>query len=508
MITSSQTPLIELRGITKRFGGVTALDDVSLSIMPGEIHCLAGENGSGKSTIIKVMSGVYRADAGTILIDGKPVGPLDPVKSTHAGIQVIYQDFSLFPTLTVTENLTLNTFLGEGAALVDRRRARRMAEEVLDRLGVDLPLDAAVETLPTSGRQLVAIARAVLAEARLIVMDEPTTALTGREVERLFRITRDLQSHGIAILFVSHKMREMLDLPERLTVFRNGRKVAEGPITDFDEAAITRAMTGQELARGHYEAPRQAGTPRLEFRGVSVPGELAEVSLSLWPGEVVGVSGLIGSGRTELALAAFGMRPGVSGHILIDGQPADPQTVQDAIAAGIGYVPEDRLSEGLFLPRPIRDNSIAASIRRFTRGAWLDRRAAAAATRDMFDRMAIAAPSPEVPVATLSGGNQQRVMIGRWLMTQARVLILNGPTVGVDVGSKATIHAIIHRMAREEGLAVLMISDDVPELVANCNRVLTMTAGRITGELSGEALTEDALNDSLRLNAPAAEVSA
>lgn len=494
------TPLISLSGITKRFGGVTALDDVSLNIMPGEIHCLAGENGSGKSTIIKVISGVYRPDAGEIRIDGQPVGLLDPVKSTAAGIQVIYQDFSLFPTLSVVENLTLNSFLREGARIIDRPRARAMAAGVLERLGVDLPLDAAVETLPTSGRQLVAIARAVLADARLIIMDEPTTALTGREVERLFRITRDLQAQGIAILFVSHKMREMLDLSERLTVFRNGRKVAEGAIAEFDEAAITRAMTGRDLERGHFTAAPGAGTPRLEFRGVTVPGELDDVSLSVWPGEVVGVSGLIGSGRTELALAAFGMRPGFAGHILIDGTAVDPQTVPDAVAAGIAYVPEDRLSEGLFLSRSIRDNSIAASIRRFAPGLWLNRRAAEEATRDMFERMAIAAPSPAVPVGTLSGGNQQRVVIGRWLMTGARVLILNGPTVGVDVGSKATIHEIVHRMAREEGLAVLMISDDVPELVANCNRVVTMQAGRITAELSGAALTEDALNDSVRLN--------
>ncbi|MFD1881948.1 sugar ABC transporter ATP-binding protein [Paracoccus pacificus] len=500
-MTDTTTPLIELRGITKRFGGVTALNDVSLSILPGEIHCLAGENGSGKSTIIKVISGVYHPDAGEILIDGKPAGTLDPVKSTAAGIQVIYQDFSLFPTLSVAENLTLNSFLREGAAIVDRARGRRMAAEVLERLGVTLPLDAAVETLPTSGRQLVAIARAVLADARLIIMDEPTTALTGREVERLFRITRDLQAHGIAVLFVSHKMREMLDLSERLTVFRNGRKVAEGPIADFDEAAITRAMTGRDLEATRFDTPpRTADAPRIEFRNVSVPGELNDISLSIWPGEVVGVSGLIGSGRTELALTAFGMKPGFSGQILLDGQPVNPRSVDQAIRAGIAYVPEDRLSEGLFLPRSISDNSIAASIGRFVSGPWLDRRAAAQATRDMFDRMAIAAPSPAVPVATLSGGNQQRVVIGRWLMTGAKVLILNGPTVGVDVGSKATIHAIIHRMAREEGLAVLMISDDVPELVANCGRVVTMQHGAITGELQGAALTEDALNDSIRLN--------
>lgn len=500
MTQQAQTPLIEMRGITKRFGGVTALDDVSLAIMPGEIHCLAGENGSGKSTIIKVMSGVYHPDGGEVLIDGQHAGMLDPVKSTGAGIQVIYQDFSLFPTLSVVENLTINRFLHEGAKLIDRKRARVMARDVLDRLGVDLPLDAAVETLPTSGRQLVAIARAVLAEARLIIMDEPTTALTGREVERLFRITRDLQAHGIAILFVSHKMREMLDLSEKLTVLRNGRKVAEGPIAEFDEAAITRAMTGRDLEYTSYQAAAPTGTPRLAFDNVNVPELLSDISLAVWPGEVVGISGLIGSGRTELALAAFGMLPPSSGRILVDGQAVTPRSVQEAVAAGIAYVPEDRLSEGLFLTRSIRDNSIVSSIRRFAPGLWLNRKAAADATRDMFDRMTISAPSPEVAVGTLSGGNQQRVMIGRWLMTGAKVLILNGPTVGVDVGSKATIHAIIHRMAKEEGLAVLMISDDVPELVHNCNRVLTMVQGRITAELSGDALTEDALNERLRLN--------
>ncbi|AXC48997.1 sugar ABC transporter ATP-binding protein [Paracoccus suum] len=486
----ARTPLIDLLGVTKRFGGVTALRDVSMSIYPGEILCLAGENGSGKSTIIKVISGVYRADEGAVLIDGQPVGAYDPVKSTSAGIEVIYQDFALFPTLSVVENLTLNGFLREGRQLIDRQRARALAADVLARLGVSLPLDAAVETLPTSGKQLVAIARAVLANARLIIMDEPTTALTGLEVERLFRIARDLRAHGIAILFVSHKMREMLEISDRLVVFRNGRKVAEGPIADFDEPAITRAMTGQDLDRGSFDWHGEAGVPRLEMRGVTVPGEIADISLRIMPGEVVGLTGLIGSGRTELALAAFGMRPGHGGQILIDGAPVRLARVQDAIAAGIAYVPEDRLGEGLFLSRSIRDNSIVAAIPRFARSGWLDRRRAAAATRRMFEAMQIAAPSTEVAVGTLSGGNQQRVVIGRWLMTGAKVLILNGPTVGVDVGSKAKIHAIIHRLARDEGLAVLMISDDVPELVANCNRVLMMQQGRLTGELSGDALTE------------------
>ncbi|MDF3606783.1 sugar ABC transporter ATP-binding protein [Paracoccus sp. DMF-8] len=491
-------PLIELRGITKRFGGVTALDDVSLRIEPGEIHCLAGENGSGKSTIIKVISGVYTPDQGEILIDGTAVGALSPPLSIAHGIQVIYQDFSLFPTLTVAENIVLNSLLKDGRRAINWRVARRDAIEVLERLGVQLDPSATVETLPTSGRQIVAIARAVLADARLIIMDEPTTALTGKEVDNLFRIVRDLQYHGIAVLFVSHKMREMLEISERLTVFRNGRKVAEGPISEFDEPAITRAMTGRDLTARRYDWVPTRGMPRLELRSLTVPGEIYDINLALMPGEVVGVSGLIGSGRTELALALFGMRPGYRGEIWLDGKPAHLQTVQQAITEGIAYVPEDRLSEGLFLPRSIQDNAIAGSIPGYSRGGLLDFRRARADTLDMFKAMQIAAPGTDAAVSTLSGGNQQRVVIGRWLMTGARVLILNGPTVGVDVGSKAQIHAIIHGLARDKGLAVLMISDDLPELVQNCNRVVHMQQGRLTGELSGDALTEDAVGDKLR----------
>lgn len=491
-------PLIELRGITKRFGGVTALNNVSMSISPGEIHCLAGENGSGKSTIIKVISGVYTPDEGEIVIDGKPVGPLTPQVSISHGIQVIYQDFSLFPTLSVAENIALNSLLKDRRRLIDWRAARRAAVGVLERLGVELDPDATVESLPTSGRQIVAIARAVLADARLIIMDEPTTALTGKEVDNLFRIVRDLQYEGIAVLFVSHKMREMLEISERLTVFRNGAKVAEGPIAEFDEPAITRAMTGRDLHAQRYIWPGGTGLPRLEVRGLAVDGELHDINLALMPGEVVGVSGLIGSGRTELALALFGMRPGYRGEVRLDGRAVQLDCVQTAITEGIAYVPEDRLSEGLFLPRSIQDNAIAASIPRFSGGGFLNFPRARAETLDMFKAMQIAAPGTEAAVSTLSGGNQQRVVIGRWLMTGARVLILNGPTVGVDVGSKAQIHAIIHGLARDKGLAVLMISDDLPELVANCNRVVHMQQGRLTGELSGDALTEDAVGDKLR----------
>ncbi len=493
--------LIELRHIGKRFGGVRALDDVSFAIKPGEIHCLAGENGSGKSTIIKVMSGVYTPEDGEILIDGKPVGKLDPVKSVHHGIQVIYQDFSLFGNLTVAENLAINTFLIEGRKGVDWKRVRELAQKALDRLGVSIDLDADVDSLPTSGKQIVAIARAVMADARLIIMDEPTTALTRHEVDALFRIVRDIQAQGIAVLFVSHKMREMLEISERLTVFRNGRKVAEGPISDFDEPAITRAMTGQELTSDHYHwTPREGASanPTLEIANLSVPGSVDNASLTLHAGEIVGISGLIGSGRTELALALFGMKPDFTGTVRIDGRKVHPKTVQEGIACGVAYVPEDRLTEGLFLTQSIECNIIVTSIEKFVRGLFIDRTKADTTTRDMFSAMHIVAPGPHTPVNHLSGGNAQRVVLARWLLTGAKVLILNGPTVGVDVGSKAQIHNIIRKLARDEGLAVLMISDDVPELVQNCNRVLVMHRGRFVDELSGETMTEDAVNDRLK----------
>lgn len=493
--------LIELRHIGKRFGGVRALDDVSFAIKPGEIHCLAGENGSGKSTIIKVMSGVYTPEDGEILIDGKPVGKLDPVKSVHHGIQVIYQDFSLFGNLTVAENLAINTFLIEGRKGVDWKRVRELAQKALDRLGVSIDLDADVDSLPTSGKQIVAIARAVMADARLIIMDEPTTALTRHEVDALFRIVRDIQAQGIAVLFVSHKMREMLEISERLTVFRNGKKVAEGPISDFDEPSITRAMTGQELTSDHYHwTPREGASanPILEIANLSVPGSVDNASLTLHGGEIVGISGLIGSGRTELALALFGMKPDFTGTVRIGGKPIHPKTVQEGIACGVAYVPEDRLTEGLFQTQSIERNIIVTSIEKFVRGLFIDRGKADATTRDMFSAMHIVAPGPHTPVNHLSGGNAQRVVLARWLLTGAKVLILNGPTVGVDVGSKAQIHNIIRKLARDEGLAVLMISDDVPELVQNCNRVLVMHRGRFVDELSGETLTEDAVNDRLK----------
>ncbi len=492
---------IELRNIRKVFSGVIALDAMSLVIRPGEIHCLAGENGSGKSTVIKIMSGVYQPDGGEILIDGKPVIGMTPIDAIACGVQVIYQDFSLFGNLTVAENLAMNVHLGEKRRLMNWRRTRAIAREAVDRLGVELDLDAEVASLPTAGKQLVAIARALMSDARLIIMDEPTTALTRKEVETLFRIVRDIQARGISILFVSHKMREMLEISERITVIRNGHKVAEGPTGDFDEALITRHMTGGDILNEPYVWTPPPGTqpvPRLEVRGLTVPGKCEDLSLAIRPGEIVGLSGLLGSGRTDLALALFGMVPGHKGEILIDGVPVRLRTTQEAIAAGIAYVPEDRLTEGLFLPQSIKRNMLATSYERLAPKLVIDRDRAEEMTQGMVRAMQIATPTAEKPVMELSGGNQQRVVLARWLLTDARVLILNGPTVGVDVGSKAEIHAKIRELAQHHGLAVLMISDDVLELVQNCNRIVLMHRGRFIDDLPAADVTEETVSDRLK----------
>ena len=491
--------IIRVTDIEKGFGGVAVLKKASLTIGPGEIRCLAGENGCGKSTLIKVISGVYNHDAGSVELNGRKFDHLEPIDAIREGVQVIYQDFSLFPNLTVAENLAINHQVEQRKKTVSWKEMRAIARQCLAQIDVDIPLNRNVEDLTVADKQLVAISRALLNNARVIIMDEPTTALTQKEVDALFAIIRRLKERGISTLFVSHKMREMLEVSEKITIMRNGRVVADGPIADFDEAIITRHMTGRELMDDKYDWP---GTlkpePLLRLDKFTRAGFFEDVDLTVEAGEIVGVTGLLGSGRDKLALAMFGHEPATSGGVYRNGCPVRLRSIQDAIDAGIAYVPEDRLTEGLFLNQSIERNMLVTTYGQFRKYlGLLDFKRIRAKTAELIAAYGIVAANTENPVRSLSGGNQQRVILARWMNSGAEVLVLNGPTVGVDVGSKFEIHKKLREVAGT-GVGIVMFSDDSHELAVNCNRVLFIHKGRLVDEAPGGQLTENGISERLK----------
>jgi len=480
---------IDLRAITKRYAGVTALDTVDFAVRPGEAVCLAGENGSGKSTLIKIMSGVEPATEGMIEIAGKPRPSLTPRIAAEAGVMVIFQDFSLFPNLTVAENIAFPAQLSTRRRFYDARATRGIADKALSRVGVEIDPDARVETLPVAQKQLVAICRALAARARLIVMDEPTTALTEREVRRLQRIIRRLKDEGVAVVFVSHKLAEVLEVSERVVVLRNGRKVAEGPASDFDMRSLSHHMTGRDVPETPPgDVPTGART-MMRVANLGKAGYFSDIDFDLKTGEVLGVTGLLGSGRTSVAKALFGLVAPDRGTIAVDGRDVPTGDPQAASRAGIGYVPEDRLTEGLFLSQSILRNVAIGRLDAHVRGGILDMGGLIGEAEDWLRRLKVKTPDVAGPVQSLSGGNQQRVALARWLSRAPRVLVLNGPSVGVDVGSKADIHDIIRDLAGR-GIGIIVISDDLPELLATCHRILVMRDGRIVDTLDGKSATE------------------
>ncbi len=486
---SAQTPFIDLRGVTKTYSGITALEDVGFTIGSGEAVCLAGENGSGKSTLIKILAGVEQPDRGHIAFAGQPQTVLNPRVSAAAGVMVIFQDFSIFPNLSVAENIAFSASLAAHERLYRRARVREIAAQTLARVGVEMDLDAPVETLSVAHKQLVAICRALACDARLIIMDEPTTALTEREVRALLTIIRRLKADGVAVLFVSHKLAEVLEVCEKVVVLRNGRKVAEGPATEFDAASLTRHMTGRDVAETPPDPIDPASPVLMKVEQLAKEGSFDAVSFELRAGEVLGISGLLGSGRTSLAKALFGLVAPDAGAVVLDGQTVPLGDPLAAARAGIGYVPEDRLTEGLFLTQSIARNVAVGRLEAHASRGMLDFAGLWGETTDWLRRLSVKAPDVEAPVRSLSGGNQQRVVLARWLARSPRVLVLNGPSVGVDVGSKADIHHIIRDLS-QMGLGVIVISDDLPELLATCHRILVMKEGRVTEDIVASATTE------------------
>lgn len=475
--------VLAVEHVSKVFGGVRALIDVAFDVFEGEVHCLAGENGCGKSTLIKIVSGVHAPEPGAVLrFSGERVEGLTPVTARRLGIQVIWQDLALFPEMTVAENIAFEANLGPRPRWVDYRAMRRTAAGVLDRLGVTLPASRPLRELGIAQRQVVAIARALVAQARLVFMDEPTASLTQAETRSLFEVVRRLKADGIATVFVSHRLAEVMEIAERVTVLRDGRKVGVYPAAELTQDRLAELMTGQS-----HEAVVRArdlgGAPVvLEVEGLTRAGEYADISFSLHAGEILGMTGLLGAGRTEVAATLFGLTSADRGTIRLAGEVLRLGSNRDAIRAGIAYVSEDRLSLGLVQPQPISANiAITVLDRLLGLLGLLDPAKERRLVADWVDRLKIRIGRPEDAVATLSGGNQQRVVLAKWLATEPRLLILDSPTVGVDIGARAGIFQIVRELAAS-GLAILMISDEIPELYHNADRILHMRAGRITGE--------------------------
>jgi simple sugar transport system ATP-binding protein len=489
---SMSEELLNIKNVSKAYAGVQALDSVSMLIRRGEIHCLVGENGSGKSTLIKTLAGVVRIDSGEILINGRPYRHLRAIDAIREGIQVIYQDLSLYPRLTVAENISLNQMVEKGCKLVRWKEVKTIARQELYKIGVNIDIDAPVEDLSMANKQIVAIVRALTQNARLMVMDEPTTALTKNEIDSLFAIILECRSRGISTLFVSHKLSEVLEISEKVTVLRDGRKVGEFTREELDTDKLIFHMTGKTILESKFE--HQLGQferrPLLELSNLTRKKNYEAVGLKLYPGEIVGITGLLGSGRTELALSIFGLNPPDSGEIRVDGKRVDIQSPAHAVQLGIGFLPEDRHIQGLFLQQSIANNIIATILHRLlNRVGLISSHMNRKIVRKSMEEFRIRAPSPETSAESLSGGNQQRVVLAKWMATHPKIFILDSPTVGIDIASKAEIHTMI-RLLAQKGMGIIIISDEISEVLRNCNRILVMSIGRIVAEVDARSTTE------------------
>jgi rhamnose transport system ATP-binding protein len=476
-------PLLHLDGITKAFGAVRALKGASFSLEAGEVHALLGENGAGKSTLIKVITGAHAPDAGTISIQGDAVARLNPARSHALGIACIYQQPALFRDLSVAENLGLRLDPPGATRRVDWGERRRRAGELLRRIGARIDPDTEVGSLSMPEQQLVEIACALGAGARILIMDEPTASLTRQEQERLFELVKDLRAHGVGIIYISHRLEEIFTLADRVTVLRDGESVGTHPVAGMTESSLIQLMVGREVSHIYPPAESRPGDVVLRLDGVGCAAAGVQgVSLDLRSGEILGLAGLVGAGRTELARVVFGITPADSGTISLLGSPVAIRSPRDAVRHGIAYVPEDRRRHGVILELPIEQNVTLAIHPRLFPGTWLRPRAERELTGRFIRDLGIRAAGAWAPAGSLSGGNQQKVALARWLAAEPRVLLLDEPTQGVDVGAKSEIHRIIRGLARE-GLAVLMISSDLPEILGMSDRIAVMRGGTVVSTL-------------------------
>jgi len=485
------TPLLRLTNVSKSFGGVRALADVSFDLQPGEVHALVGENGSGKSTLIKTITGAHRPDSGTLEIYGHVVTENDPLRAKSLGVAVIYQQPALFPDLTVAENIAL-ALEPPGTWRRIRWAARyARARELLLRLGSHIDPAAEARSLTMPEQQLVEIAKAIGADAKIVIMDEPTASLSEREVENLFRIIGDLKARGVGIVYVSHRLDELPRIADRVTALRDGRLVGTQPMEGTTRADLIRMMVGRELAAVFPKVTVPIGQVVLETRNLGCfASGVNGVSLAVRAGEILGLAGLVGAGRTELARVLFGLTPGSQGEIFLHGKPIRIDSPAAAVALGIAYVPEDRRRHGVILELPVAANATLAVLRRVSRGGFLDFGRERILAADLVQTLGVKTPTVDVPVGNLSGGNQQKVALARWLAAEPTVIILDEPTQGVDVGAKAEIHKLMGELA-SRGLAIIMISSELPEVLGMSDRIAVMHEGTIVGTLERAEATQE-----------------
>lgn len=496
--TDNKVPLITLKSLSKSFGGHQALKNITLTLNQGEVHCLAGANGCGKSTLIKTISGVYAPDVGSeICIGDKAYTRLTPGRARDLGIQVIYQDLSLFPNLTVAENIAFEYNLNGYLGWFSKRKLQAKARQILDELAFNIDPDALVQHLPIAQRQQIAICRALVAQARLVIMDEPTASLTRTEVNQLLRTVNYLRDKNITVVFVSHRLDEVKEISDRITVIRDGEKVGTWEAQELSTGRITELMTGLTIVHEQKPPNAELGKVVMQLDKLSRKGQFQDVSFSLHRGEVLGLCGLLGAGRTELALSLFGITHPDSGELQIEGKKVRIKNNTQAIELGIGYVSEDRLTLGAVLSQSVADNMVLSILKRIQTPWYLiDEAHKDELVQQWIKDLDIKVSDPDNALSTLSGGNQQKVVLAKWILTRPKILILDAPTVGVDIGAKDSIYKLIHRLSGV-GIAVLLISDEVPEVYYNCDRILHMSQGRIVNELIPGQMSEQQLAEAI-----------
>ena len=488
---TEKSPIIRMRNVSKSFGGVHALKNVQLDIFSGEVHALLGENGAGKSTLIKIITGVHQPDNGEISLKGELVSFDNPREAQQRGIAAIYQEPSLFPDLSIAENILVGRQPLSGGR-ISWRQMNQEAGELLTRLGVDLNPKTKARNLSVAQQQMVEIARALSVHAQVLIMDEPTSSLTSNEVADLFRITRKLRDEGTAVVFISHRLEELFALADRVTTLRDGEYVGTREMANVTTDELIQMMVGRKLDDLFPKQDVERGDVLLEVANLSVAGAFKDVSFKLHAGEILGMSGLVGAGRTDVACSIFGVKPASSGDILIDGERIEIDNPQKAMALGISYVPEDRQNHGLILPMTIGDNMTLPTLDAYATNGWLHPKKEKAAAVEGMQKLEVKATGIEQKAKELSGGNQQKVVLAKWLSTNPRILILDEPTRGIDVGTKAAVHRLMSSLAAQ-GMAILMISSELPEVLGMSDRILVMREGHLTGEFDRAEATQEKL---------------